>query len=319
LATGSGLSPDQWPAEADDLIAESGRLPLALSLIAAMLRGKPRSSWKRILGHLREADLARIKADFPDYPHTDLLRAIEVSVNDLDETARERYLALAVLLEDMPVSRPVQQMLWKVEEEEAEETAERFVSLSLAQRDAQDERAIRLHDLQLDYTRAQFPDREHPDREQLELIHGAVRLSSNVIARDPWQFVSQLVGRLGPYASSPVIQKYLHTIVEGAAAPWLRPLWPSLSPPGMGLLRTLEGHSDRVNGVAVTADGRRAVSASWDNTLKVWDLDTGSCLATFTCDAHVFCCTFASERKILAGDAIGRLHLLQLEIPRNRR
>ena len=36
-------------------------------------------------------------------------------------------------------------------------------------------------------------------------------------------------------------------------------------------LRTLEGHSDWVNGVAVTPDGRRAVSASGDKTLKVWD------------------------------------------------
>ena len=44
-------------------------------------------------------------------------------------------------------------------------------------------------------------------------------------------------------------------------------------------LRTLEGHSDWVAGVAVTADGRRAVSASWDKTLKVWDLETGACCA----------------------------------------
>ena len=29
-----------------------------------------------------------------------------------------------------------------------------------------------------------------------------------------------------------------------------------------------------VYGVAVTADGQLAVSASWDKTLKVWDLDT---------------------------------------------
>jgi WD40 repeat protein len=43
---------------------------------------------------------------------------------------------------------------------------------------------------------------------------------------------------------------------------------------------TLEGHSDSVNGVAVTADGKRAVSASRDNTLKVWDLDSGRALCT---------------------------------------
>ena len=41
------------------------------------------------------------------------------------------------------------------------------------------------------------------------------------------------------------------------------------------MLRTLEGHSAGVCGVAVTPDGKRAVSASDDETLKVWDLDTG--------------------------------------------
>ena len=39
-------------------------------------------------------------------------------------------------------------------------------------------------------------------------------------------------------------------------------------------LRTLEGHAGCVNGVALSADGRRAVSASCDKTLKVWDVET---------------------------------------------
>ena len=39
-------------------------------------------------------------------------------------------------------------------------------------------------------------------------------------------------------------------------------------------LRTLEGHTGWVDGVAVTPDGRRAVSACDDRTLKVWDLET---------------------------------------------
>jgi hypothetical protein len=46
------------------------------------------------------------------------------------------------------------------------------------------------------------------------------------------------------------------------------------------VLRTLEGHSDSVNGVAVTPDGQRALSTSDDLTLKLWDLKTGRALRT---------------------------------------
>ena len=35
-----------------------------------------------------------------------------------------------------------------------------------------------------------------------------------------------------------------------------------------------EGHEGRINAVAVTPDGRQCVSASYDRTLKVWDLET---------------------------------------------
>ena len=72
----------------------------------------------------------------------------------------------------------------------------------------------------------------------------------------------------------------LTKVVAAAPAIWLRPLHPALHPPGAGLVRTLEGHSGPIYGVAVTPDGKRAVSASGDKTLKVWDLETGVELRT---------------------------------------
>jgi WD40 repeat protein len=69
--------------------------------------------------------------------------------------------------------------------------------------------------------------------------------------------------------------------------------------------------------VAVSADGGRAVSASDDHTLKMWDLETGKVLTTFTCDADANCCAFSDAlRLIVAGDDGGHVHFLRLEEPK---
>jgi len=274
LAKWSGMESEKLPPVADDLIHECGRLPLALSMTGAMLRNKPAALWNRSVELLRHADLEKIKAQFPGYPHPSLFRAIQVSVEALDPTTRERYFALAVMLEDMSIHPVIQQTLWNIDDGQALETAEEFISRSLAQRDGTSG-GIRLHDLQLDYVRAQ-----HADQESLELIRCAVQLSAHVIQKDAQQFASQVLGRLLPYRDAPAIQQFIDEIAAGAPMPWLRPLQPALHPPGTPLLRTLEGHSRSVSGVAVTADGKRAVSASRDKTLKVWDVDSGVALRT---------------------------------------
>jgi WD40 repeat protein len=275
LARWCGRAVAELPPSASDVIHECGYLPLALAMIGAQLRGKPPVLWNSVLDHLRHADLQKIKAQFPE-PHTTLFRAIQVSVDALDETVRLRYLALAVLLEDMAAAPQVQECIWGVDETEAAETAEQFVALSLAQRD-RPEGSIRLHDLQLDFVRAQWPS---DDKEALDLIAGALRLSSNVIAEDPGQFASQMVGRLLSYGNMPTIDEFLRRIAEGTRNTWLRPLQPTLGPPGTALLRILTGHTGAVNAVAVTPDGRLAVSASLDQTLKVWEVASGRELRT---------------------------------------
>ena len=95
---------------------------------------------------------------------------------------------------------------------------------------------------------------------------------------------------------------------------WLRPLTPSLTLPGGRLIRTLEGHTGGVSAVAVTPDGSRAVSASYDSTLKVWDLETGEILSTFSGDSPIYACAVSPNGKtIVAGEDLGRVHFLRLE------
>jgi WD40 repeat protein len=68
-----------------------------------------------------------------------------------------------------------------------------------------------------------------------------------------------------------------------------------------------------VYGVAVTSDGKQAVSASEDKTLKVWDLDSGAPLATFTSDAASYSGAFINDHKLIDGDAGGRVYFLKFE------
>jgi WD40 repeat protein len=101
---------------------------------------------------------------------------------------------------------------------------------------------------------------------------------------------------------------------EPKNSPWLRSMSPCLISPDSPLIRTLTGHSDWVLRVAVTPDGRRAVSASNDKTLKVWDLESGKCITTFSGEGAFICCMIANDGKtIIAGDNTGRIYFLYCE------
>ena len=66
----------------------------------------------------------------------------------------------------------------------------------------------------------------------------------------------------------------------------------------------------------ITPDGRRAVlAASFDSTpLLVWDLESGKELALLTADSPTISCAVSLDgRTIVAGDVIGKMHILRME------
>lgn len=83
---------------------------------------------------------------------------------------------------------------------------------------------------------------------------------------------------------------------------------------GDGLINTLIGHSDSVNTVAITPNGQIIISGSEDNTIKVWELKTGDCLATLVGhEAGVKAVAISPDGQLLvSGSADNTIKLWQL-------
>ncbi len=117
------------------------------------------------------------------------------------------------------------------------------------------------------------------DDKNLQIVKGAIQLSADILEQDKKQLAGQLLGRLMTY-EIPDLQTLLEQVIQWREVPWLKPLTPSLTTPKGVLQRTIQKHTYGIRSVAVTADGRRAISASEDCTLKVWDLANANELVT---------------------------------------
>jgi len=116
----------------------------------------------------------------------------------------------------------------------------------------------------------------------VQFIQHAIRKLAPIVERDKTQLAGQLWGRLLAF-ENPEFQRMLEQAKQSKNSPWLRPLRGNLVAlpfGGCGLM--LGGHNLGVQAVAIAPDGKRAISASSDQTLKIWDTDTGIELRTLT-------------------------------------
>ena len=169
LARRADIAVESLPPEADAIIHACGKLAIAVAQVGSSLRDLSIAEWRDTLDALERADISAIEDRLPPGQRS-FFKSLAVSVDALSPQMRERYQALAVLLEDVPAPLAVLRTLWNVSEPEARRTARHFVdrSLSTWERPAEPEAGIRLHDLQLDYVRARFEDPA-----ALRLIHEA--------------------------------------------------------------------------------------------------------------------------------------------------
>ena len=148
---------------AREVMAECGRLPLALSICGAMRRDG--TSWADILAALREADL-----EFLDHPHGNILKSIKVSIDALAPDQARRFAELAVFPPDETVPEAAVATLWSHTGPMKEREARRLLTvlerraLVRLDREAAEvgddpKRRVSLHDLIYDYATRLAGDR----------------------------------------------------------------------------------------------------------------------------------------------------------------
>jgi WD40 repeat protein/nucleoside phosphorylase len=142
-------------------------------------------------------------------------------------------------------------------------------------------RELGVHEVEADVARAAELCRADGDeaigRDLIDLARALAR-ESHWLRDDPGALAVQLWNRLRRLGwGADEVMRRLHVPPRTTDLVRVRHVVSRESP---ALLRNLTGHAGGVGGCAVSCDGGRVVSGSGDNTLRIWDLDSGRVLST---------------------------------------
>jgi len=155
------------------------------------------------------------------------------------------------------------------------------------------------------------PQDIHGQNRLLETFSQALAREAHIVSRAPnllWQQMHN--GLLGEKAASKVLAKEHQKRSQSGHQPWLRLRFPIQR--SQGLLRTLTGHTDRVNACAISPDGTWVASAGRDGALKIWDTLSGQVRLTLGRDSKeknsvIDCAVNTDGRWIVSGHHDGKL------------
>ncbi|WP_339137840.1 MAG: NB-ARC domain-containing protein [Candidatus Electrothrix sp. GW3-4] len=204
LAKCSGFAEEDLPEEAEAILRECGRLPLAVAAIGSMVNGKGRSRWQLALEKLQNARLDKIPARFDRYSgYENLFKVFQVSVEDLPSEVQAYFKTLIVFSEDAEIPESVLQLYWEhigQGEYEPLEAVDLLVQRSLLTPGA-NHNAFVLHDLLRDYLVIEA------DGEVAEL-HRQLLMAYKAVYPDGWHTI--------PYATPYYFYRYWSNHVEAA-------------------------------------------------------------------------------------------------------
>jgi WD40 repeat protein/serine/threonine protein kinase len=90
-----------------------------------------------------------------------------------------------------------------------------------------------------------------------------------------WVGAAAVVGILGLVAGVAFVVIWSRSGQPTAGPVVAKPISEPKAPEPVGEVRRFEGHTDTIHRLSVSADGRQLLTASWDKTLRLWDVPSG--------------------------------------------
>lgn len=136
----------------NNIIKKCGFLPLAINIVGSILKGKDIEWWNDVQRDLDEARLENIEFSNVNEQHESLYKAIQLSVNYLEEKYKKRYLDLSVFSNSQKIPQITLKIFWG---EEYLKTIKLLTDSSLLFEEKENNsKYYYLHDLQNDFIRS---------------------------------------------------------------------------------------------------------------------------------------------------------------------